>query len=275
MPMMNLHRKSGKFFASKGRRGPAKPYDLPPSICFRITRYCNAHCGFCLAPPDGAHPDVETLLLRIDWLLLHGVNTIHFCGGEPTIHPGLEQLLLHVHTQGGKAKLTTNGIKLPATLLPILRTTNTQVKVSLHGNRAHHDTMVGLKAFDQTTGTIVRLIAAGIRTSVQTTVVAGASEVVDWVSEFCLNNRVRRLSILPFIPRGNGLEHQCEFELSSCQRRALRELVVQKRRALSGRLDLRWLDFNAQFLHVVEADGRVIIERATDAQDKVLYRIPL
>ncbi len=135
--------------------------------------------------------------------------------------------------------------------------------------------MVGLRAFDQTKGTIGRLIAAGIRTSVQTTVVAGAAEVVEWVSEFCLNNRVRRLSILPFIPRGNGLDRRGEYELSPSQRRSLRELVAQKRRALSGRLDLRWLDFTAQCLYVVEADGRVIIEGATDAQDKVLYRIPL
>ena len=120
-----MYWKSEKPFANKGRRGRGEPYDLPLSICFRVTRYCNAHCGFCLAPPDGAHPDVETLLLRIDWLLSHGVNTIHFCGGEPTIHPGLERLLLHVHAQGKKAKLTTNGIKLPEPLLPILRTTDT------------------------------------------------------------------------------------------------------------------------------------------------------
>ena len=270
---MNPHRKSAKSFARNGQ-GLADIYNLPPSICFRVTRYCNARCGFCLAPPDGAHPDEEILLRRIDWLLLHGVNTIHFCGGEPTIHPGLPRLLVHVHAQGGKTKLTTNGIKLPEALLSILRTTDTQVKVSLHGDRVHHDAMVGLMAFDHTTRNLGRLIAAGIRTSIQTTVVASAPEVVEWVSEFCLNNKVRRLSILPFIPRGNGLDRRVEYELSSTQRSSLRELVAQKRRALSGRLDLRWLDFTAQPIHVVEADGRVIIESATEAQDKVLCQIP-
>jgi MoaA/NifB/PqqE/SkfB family radical SAM enzyme len=69
--------------------------DLPPAICFRITRYCNARCGFCLAPPDGAHPDADTLMHRIDWLAEHSVRTIHFCGGEPTIHPALPQLIAH------------------------------------------------------------------------------------------------------------------------------------------------------------------------------------
>ena len=54
------------------------PLDLPPMICFRVTRSCNARCGFCLVPPDGAHPNVDTLTLRIDWLLSRGVKTIHF-----------------------------------------------------------------------------------------------------------------------------------------------------------------------------------------------------
>jgi hypothetical protein len=34
---------------------------LPEVVCFRVTRYCNAACGFCLAPPDGAHPGTDTL----------------------------------------------------------------------------------------------------------------------------------------------------------------------------------------------------------------------
>ena len=251
------------------------PIDLPPTLCFRVTRYCNARCGFCLAPPDGAHPDVGTLIRRLDWLLLRGVKTIHFCGGEPTIHPGLPVLLEHVQAQGGTMKLTTNGITLSDVLLTTLYATNTQVKVSLHGNREHHDAMVGRKAFEHTTRNLQRLIAAGILTSVQTTVVAGAQEVVEWVAGFCLETKIRRLSIMPFIPRGNGLDRREAYEMSSVQRRALRELVAQKRRALSGRLDLRWLDFTARPIHVVEADGRVILEGATEAKDDVLCQIPL
>ena len=51
--------------------------DLPSAICFRVTRYCNARCGFCLAPPDGAHPDRDTLIHRLDWLIDRGVEVIH------------------------------------------------------------------------------------------------------------------------------------------------------------------------------------------------------
>ena len=271
---MSRQRKLHPDVATATSPTPFMPIDLPQSLCFRVTRYCNARCGFCLAPPDGAHPNVETLTRRIDWLVAHGVRTLHFCGGEPTIHPGLPQLLAHVKSQGGKTKMTTNGISMPDSLLPVLRATGTQVKVSLHGNREHHDAMVGRKAFDQTTETIRRLLAANIRTSVQTTVVAAGMEPVNWVVEFCLNSKVRRLSILPFIPRGNGGHRRSDYDLSPAQHQAIRELIARKRRKLAGRLDLSWLDFSAQPIHVVEADGRVIREHATEAGDTVLCQLP-
>lgn len=248
--------------------------DLPPTICFRVTRYCNARCGFCLAPPDGTDATANTLMRRIDWLLARGVRTIHFCGGEPTIHPALPQLLAHVRAQGGKSKLTTNGIKVSDALLSVLRAARSQVKVSLHGDRKHHDEIVGREAFDDTTRNLRRLVAAGVFTSVQTTVVASGTWVVDWVAEFCLKVGVRRLSVLPFIPRGSGYARRGEYGLSSLERRALREHVKRQRRALNGRLDLRWLDFTTRPIHVVEPDGRVVIEGATETSDEVLCRIP-
>jgi MoaA/NifB/PqqE/SkfB family radical SAM enzyme len=246
---------------------------LPRVICFRVTRLCNARCGFCLAPPDGNHPRQETLTHRIDWLLDRGVETIHFCGGEPTIVPWLPQIITHVHARRGSTKLTTNGILLPDPLLSVLRDSPTATKVSVHGDREHHDRVVGRDAFEATTANLRRMVAAGIRVSVQTTLVAGGESVIDWVIGFCLEVGVRRLSFLPFIPRGNGYLRRGDYEFSSAQRNALRALVREKRRALSSRLDVRWLDFTARPIPVVEADGRVILEGPTESRDTVLCRI--
>lgn len=256
------------------RPPPAAPLALPPKICFRVTRFCNARCGFCLAPPNGEHPPADALAHRIDWLLARGVKTIHFCGGEPTIHPALPELLAHVRGCGAKSELTTNGIRLSDALPPALRAAGTRVKVSLHGSREHHDAIVGRAAFDPTTGSIRRLLAAGVPTSVQTTVVAGGAWVVEWVAAFCLRTGVRKLSILPFIPRGSGYARRGEYEMTSTERRALRELVSATRRALSGRLDVRWLDFTARPIHAVEPDGSVVVEGPTEARDELLCRIP-
>jgi MoaA/NifB/PqqE/SkfB family radical SAM enzyme len=250
------------------------PLHLPTSVCFRVTRHCNARCGFCLAPPDGTNPSAATLLHRLDWLLAHGVETFHFCGGEPTLSPSLPQLLLHTHEHGGKPKLTTNGIVISDALLSALRATDCQVKVSVHGDRERHNHLVGRDAFDRTTGNLRCLLAAGVAASVQTTVVAGGLGVVDQVAGFCLEVGVRRLSILPFIPRGEGNTRRDEYELSALERRALRDHVARKRAALRGRLEVRWLDFTARPVPVVEPDGRVILEGATEAHDEILCHIP-
>ncbi len=247
---------------------------LPEMICFRVTRNCNARCRFCLAPPEGDQPDEATLKNRIDWLLARGIKTIHFCGGEPTIHPALTELLVYVHTCGGKNKLTTNAITIADSLLPVLRTTATEVKVSLHGDQDHHNAIVGVTSFKHTTRNIKRLVAAGVNTSIQSTVVAGQSWVIDWLAKFCLEVGVRRLSILPFIPRGKGIDCSDEFAFTPSQRRNLRDLVKKKRHVLNGQIDVRLLDFSAQPIHVVEADGRIILEAATETMDEVLCHIP-
>jgi MoaA/NifB/PqqE/SkfB family radical SAM enzyme len=212
---------------------------------------------------------------RIDWLLAHGVRTIHFCGGEPTIHHDLSGLVAHVREQGGKSKLTTNGITLPENLIPALRLARTQVKVSLHGDQSHHDEIVGRDAFRFATATIQRLLAAGVATSVQTTIVAGHLDVVPWMIRFCLENKVRRVSFLPFIPRGSGFARQTDYQLTQGERLELREAVKQLRRTHIGRLDIRLLDFNTHPVPVVEPDGRIVLEGATESMDQLLGQIPV
>jgi MoaA/NifB/PqqE/SkfB family radical SAM enzyme len=247
---------------------------LPESICFRVTRYCNARCGFCLAPPDGSHPDGATLIGRLDWILARGVRTVHFCGGEPTIHPALTQLIEYAHSRSAKTRLTTNGIAIPAELVGVLRARRTEVKVSLHGDREHHNKMVGCDAFDRTTENLGRLVTGGVRTSVQTTIVAGGEWVVEWVAAYCRRIGVRRLSVLPFIPRGSGNARRAEYELTVHERGHLHDLVRRQRRAMSGALDVRWLDFTARPMPVVEADGTVLFEGASESLDRRICEIP-
>jgi len=248
---------------------------LPPVVCFRVTRFCNARCGFCLAPPDGGrHPSALTLMNRIDWLLTRGVKSIHFCGGEPTIHRQLAELIAHVRSSGGRSKLTTNGIAMSTDLIRTLRSAGTHVKVSLHGDQPHHDAIVGRSAFCNATASIRCLLSEGVVTSVQTTVVSGHLEVVPWMIGFCLSNRVRRVSFLPFIMRGSGYLRRAEYGLTQAERRSLHELVKHERRKHTGRVDVRLLDFNARPIHVVEADGRIILEGASEARDMLLGQIP-
>lgn len=249
---------------------------LPLKICFRVTRFCNARCGFCLAPPDGGiHPPVIQLKQYIDWLFERGVKSIHFCGGEPTIHHDLPQLIEYVYAKGGKPRLTTNGILISDKLIASLYASKTEVKVSLHGPSEFHNAIVGREAFDATTTTIKRLIASGIRTSIQTTIIHEHLDIVDWMIQYSQKNKVKRISFLPFIPRGSGHEKRGIYELSYNERYKLRDLVRQRRKEFNSIIDIRLLDFNIKQVPVVEPDGRVVMESSTETRDVLLYQIPL
>ena len=269
---MSADRKSN--FA-QSRDSASQLIALPAMVCFRVTRFCNARCGFCLAPPDGSrHPSASILKKRIDWLMTKGVKTIHFCGGEPTIHRQLPELIDYVRSQSGKSKLTTNAITLTDQLICQLGIAATEVKVSLHGDQRHHDEIVGRAAFLSTKESIQRLLSAGVSTTVQTTVVAGHLDVVPWILEFCLYNRVPRVSFLPFIMRGSGYLHRAEYSLTQAESRSLRNLIKEERRKHTGRLDIRLLDFNLRPIHVVEPDGRLILEGASEAFDQLITNLP-
>jgi MoaA/NifB/PqqE/SkfB family radical SAM enzyme len=259
---------------ARGGSAPPPHFAPPSALCFRITRSCNARCSFCLAPPDGARPDYATLASWSDWLLERGTRRIDFCGGEPTIHPAFPRLLGHVAARGAKTALTTNALEIVPALPPLLRETSTCVRVSLHGERRHHDSLVGSGCFDRTTLNLRRLLAAGVRCSIQAIVVAGAGAELDWLIRFCLQQGVRRLGVLPFVARGAGWAHREALGLSDRERSSLRDFVHSERRRLGGQLDLRWLDLASKRVPVLEPDGRLVLEGASEGRDLLLCYLP-
>ncbi|APG05539.1 hypothetical protein BJI69_17620 [Luteibacter rhizovicinus DSM 16549] len=97
----------------------------------------------------------------------------------------------------------------------------------MHGDRTHHDAVVGREAFDLATGHLRSLLAAGIPTGIQTTVVAGGEWVLDWMADFCLAEGVSQWCVLPFIPRGSG--YRTQGELRGASQARLCELRTQWR----------------------------------------------
>lgn len=171
-------------------------------------------------------------------------------------------------------RLTTNALAFPGDLIPVLRESCAQVKVSLHGDRDFHNDMVGAQGFDKTVDNLRRLLAADIPTSIQTMLAASGLWTPDWLATFCLKEGVRRLSILPFVPRGHGAACSGELMLSPLQRRFSREHIKQKRRLLSGHLDIRWLDFNQHPYFIIDTNGDALQEGGPGNGSRMLFRIP-
>jgi MoaA/NifB/PqqE/SkfB family radical SAM enzyme len=73
-------------------------------------RRCNIDCGYC-NEYDKVSPPVATATLagRIDRLAALGTSVVAFSGGEPMLHPDLDDLIRHIRARGMLAGLITNG----------------------------------------------------------------------------------------------------------------------------------------------------------------------
>jgi MoaA/NifB/PqqE/SkfB family radical SAM enzyme len=73
-------------------------------------RRCNIDCDYC-NEYDKVSPPVPTAVMksRIDKLAGLGTSVVAFSGGEPMLHPDLDELIRHIRRRGMMAGLITNG----------------------------------------------------------------------------------------------------------------------------------------------------------------------
>jgi len=74
------------------------------------TRRCNIACAYCNEYDDFSRPvPIDVLHRRSDLLADLGVSCITLSGGEPMLHPQLDDLIRHIRRRGMIAGLITNG----------------------------------------------------------------------------------------------------------------------------------------------------------------------
>src|SRR6188474_744626 len=76
-------------------------------------RRCNIDCGYCNEYDKVSEPvPTDVMKRRIDRLAELGTSVVAFSGGEPMLHPDLDELLRHIRSRGMMAGLITNGYLL-------------------------------------------------------------------------------------------------------------------------------------------------------------------
>ena len=73
-------------------------------------RRCNLACAYCNEYDDFSAPvPLEEMKRRLDHLASLGTSIITISGGEPTLHPELDDIIQHIRRRGMIAGLITNG----------------------------------------------------------------------------------------------------------------------------------------------------------------------
>jgi len=78
-------------------------------------RRCNLACTYCNEYDDSSKPIAKDVMFqRLDRLAELGTTIVTFSGGEPLLHPELDDLIARVRKNGALACLITNGYLLTA-----------------------------------------------------------------------------------------------------------------------------------------------------------------
>src|SRR5512135_1838953 len=78
-------------------------------------RRCNLSCTYCNEYDDFSKPvPTEEMLRRVDKLAELGTSVITISGGEPLLHPDLDEIIRRMRHHGIVAGLITNGYLLVA-----------------------------------------------------------------------------------------------------------------------------------------------------------------
>ena len=76
-------------------------------------RRCNLSCTYCNEFDDTSKPvQLEEMKKRLDILAGMGTSIITISGGEPLLHPELDEVIRHIRRRGMVAGLITNGFFL-------------------------------------------------------------------------------------------------------------------------------------------------------------------
>ena len=128
----------------QSRRYPVLAHIIP-------TRRCNLSCAYCNEYDKVSNPvPTAEMLRRIDLLAALGTGIITFSGGEPLLHPDLDELIRRIRSHGIIATLITNGYLLsPDRIKRLNRAGLEQLQISIDNVQPDDISKKSLKVLDK------------------------------------------------------------------------------------------------------------------------------
>lgn len=191
----------------------------PPAgrkVIVNLTYRCNNHCLFC-AVGDRPRRDADAgeVIAALERYRDQGCRLLDIDGGEPTLHPGLFEVIRSGHRMGyDRITLVTNGRRLSyaAYAGELAKTGVGEVLVSLHAPDAAGQAEITGEpdSFEQTLAGLSNILAelGPERVAVNTTLVRSNLEASPGLAELLVNRGVRRWNLQVVTPFGRARSGQ-------------------------------------------------------------------
>ena len=114
-------------------------------------RRCNLSCGYCNEYDDFSKPiTLDVMFRRIDRLAQFGTSIITISGGEPLLHPQLEEIIRRIRQRGMIAGMITNGYLLtPARIQSLNESGLEHLQISIDNVMPDEVSKKSLKVLDK------------------------------------------------------------------------------------------------------------------------------
>ncbi|WP_241524756.1 radical SAM protein [Streptomyces barkulensis] len=243
------------------------PQELPRSVCLRVTRRCNVACAFCQAPPTSrSELSVREIGEISRFFASGGARSAKLAGGEPTVREDLPEIIAAVAGAGLRPVVTTNGFAVPARTLDACAEYADEFKFSIHRPSAENDRVLRRKSFDDIDRNLAEVVRREIGLSINSVVVPGGLNLMEEMAGFACGRGARKISFIPVVSRGRANGKQ-EFSFRSEELSEVLRRVRDLAQTYQGRMDVRCIDIRSRDYWIVENDGSLWIERATEDAD--------
>ena len=243
---------------------------FPASICVRVTRRCNAACAFCQAPNTSRATLTTGEISRIAAALRrHDVRTVKLSGGEPTTRADLSEIIGIFGRRSIKPIVITNGITINESVFHRLASAGGELKFSVHRPGIENDRVLRVRSFAGVRANMQRARSGSLPFSINTVVTPATITLMPDMVEFGIRQGARKISFIPVVARGRA-RAQRTFAFGAADLERARAKIAHLADVFRARIDIRCIDIRTHDYWVIENNGSLWIEKASDDDDVLI-----
>ena len=198
--------------SAAGTCAPSSARKRKPIVVWNITRTCNLRCVHCYADSHAEiYPGELTLeqcCAVIDDLADYGASALLLSGGEPLLHPHLQELLKRASSRGLKVTISTNGTRITPEWAHLFKEVGVAyVGISLDGIGSVHDQFRGVPgAFDAAIRGFRLCEEVGQKTGLRLTLTRNNVQCMPQILDYIERENIPRVCFYHLVPMGRGVD---------------------------------------------------------------------
>lgn len=195
-----------------------------------------------------------------------GARSVKVSGGEPAVRRDLPEIISTIRATGMRAVIVTNGIRITGEVFDAVVRHGAEFKFSIHRPDVRNDDVLRVRSFGRVRHNLASCRQRGIPFGLNTVVTTATVALMPNMIDFAIEHGARKISFIPVVPRGRAATTEGD-EIDPGSLAEVRQRITALASEHHMRVAVRCIDIRRRDYWVVENDGSLWIERASEGQD--------